>query len=1115
MGQTPSRIQIRRNGIVQARSNPPSFESQSLSEPSTSIPTPSSSSLSEPQIAGTAETKRTRRASLSHRILSSLAPRTSTPRTQTDSSATQASQRKKWRLSRRVSPSPAANVIAVREVAEPQDEQNGSQGPPADVESGKGKAREDEAVDDFPSAPEASTSPSPPLEDMISTTSDGGLVEPASDILVQPIPSISRHCSEEDEDEVVIAPTTELIDPSSQVHIPTVNQSEDPPFIPPIAPAGPQPHVGITAQPLGRQFPPAGTLVVVQGVVHTTDVSRASEANTANNNNSNNSNSMNDGNLAPPGIGRSSSVSRQRSSSTPGDRLRNRLSGILPRPSSMLPSVPLMSEDGTAVDRTAADYPQQLPVDTQSSTASLPAGTGSNTGAGPPTSETSSANSGSLSPSSIDVLGTLLSVAAAATAASLLTGTSEPIFSSGLAPLSQSPNQPPQSMSDRPLSPTPTGDAGRMRHVWSSLRDRLGLRTPGMGTPGADEGTGRPSPRDARELLLTEMARAFNLGLGLGRPPVVPGVANASGPAAPVVEATPANGGGTSDVPIMPPPGSFERFLIDLQSDLRVALAQDSVPIDTDGEGNDEGVGDENDHEGEHHETEDVPDGTSDNESYDTAASDIDDNMPELQSVSDEASTISDAHTARESPGTADDNLGRSGDPDLEIDNALVHDATATLPRIAHADTLSGEAGTGIGSQDASSGLSGSPAEPSLSSPSSGPPGVSSFTDSSTAAQEPVQTDMPFRIPRISPGSTSRTEHTPINWWRLYRFPAISAPASRSTQAHTIVQQGSAPQQQSHADGEGVQNAGAAPAVSSSLPSTPSEMSDTTHATPDADSTAGVPPSNGNEQRNVVIPVIVVGLQSVHAERQSPMPPHPPHHLHPHLHHQPPDFADERTTEGDMMDLDFGSESGMPLPTSAPIAPSELSPEDRQSRGRSWQSRAADAIRNLRPGRRAAVARQAALEPPGSRTFLIYVIGGYYPPDHQIITGGNLDSFEALWELAELLGQVKPPTVSKEDIDKSGLEVIKANSLEEYANEGRVATNCVDRCLICLDDYVPDDDLRILSCKHAFHQGCVDKWLQTGRNNCPACRSKGVDETSPSTEPSASSSTITPQPAAA
>ncbi|KAG1869010.1 hypothetical protein DFJ58DRAFT_766613 [Suillus subalutaceus] len=1074
MGQTPSRIQIRRNGISQARSNPPFSESQSSSEPSTSVPTPSSSSVSEPQIADIAETKRSRRTSLPHRLLSSLAPRTSTPRSRTGSSATQSSQRKKWRLSRRISKSRTANDITVGEVAEPQNERNGSQEPPADVESGKGKAKEDEAV--------------------VPTTSGGRLVEPASDISLQPIPSISRHCSEDDEDEVVIAPTSELIDPSPQVHVPTVNQSEGPPFMPPIAPAGPQSHVGTTTQPSGRQFPPAGTLVVVQGVVHTTDVSRASEVNIANNNNSNNTSPANDGNLEPPGIARSSSIARQRSSSTPGDRLRNRLSGILPRPSSMLPSIPLMSEDGAA-----ADYPQQLPVDMQSSTASLPVGTGPNAGAGPPTSETSSANTGSLSPSSIDVLGTLLSVAAAATAASLLTGTSEPIFSSGLAPLSQSPNQPPpQSMSDRPLSPTPTGDAG-------TLRDRLGLRTPGMGAPGADEGSGRPSPRDARELLLTEMARAFNLGLGLGRP------------ALPAAEPPSVNGGGTSDVPIMPPPGSFERFLVDLQSDLRVALAQDSVPVDADSEANDEGVGDEDNHEGERRETEDVPDGTSDNESYDTAASDIDDNMPELQSVSDEASTISDAHTARESPGTNDDNLGHSDDPDLEINNALVHDATATLPRIAHADTLSGEAGIDIGSQDASSGLSGSPTRPLSSPSSSGPPGVSSLTESSTVAQESAETDMPFRIPRISGGSTSRTEHTPINWWRLYRFPAITAPASRSTQAHTIVQQGSAPQPQPlpHVDGNGVQNTGGPPAAPSSLPFTPSEMSDTTHATSTADLTAGVQPSNGNEQRNVVIPVIVVGLQSVHAERQSPMPPHPPHHLHPHVHHQPPDFADERPTEGDMMDLDFGNESEMSSPTPAPLAPSEFPLEDtRQSRGRSWQSRAADAIRNLRPGRRAAVARQTASEPPGSRTFLIYVIGGYYPPDHQIITGGNLDSFEALWELAELLGQVKPPTASKEEIDKSGLEVIKANSLEEYAKDGRVATNCVDRCLICLDDYVPDDDLRVLSCKHAFHQGCVDKWLQTGRNNCPACRTKGVDnETNPSTEASASSSTLTPQPA--
>jgi len=164
-------------------------------------------------------------------------------------------------------------------------------------------------------------------------------------------------------------------------------------------------------------------------------------------------------------------------------------------------------------------------------------------------------------------------------------------------------------------------------------------------------------------------------------------------------------------------------------------------------------------------------------------------------------------------------------------------------------------------------------------------------------------------------------------------------------------------------------------------------------------------------------------------------------------------------------------------------------------RGRGWQSRAANAIRNLRPGRRTTPpGPQHSVTAPGSRTFLIYVIGGYYPPDHTIVTGGpnNFDSFEALLELADLLGQVKPPTASKEEIEKSGLEIIKAAQLSQHENDGKVSSNCLDRCLICLDDYQPEEDIRIMSCRHAFHKTCVDEWLQTGRNNCPACRTTGV-----------------------
>jgi len=52
------------------------------------------------------------------------------------------------------------------------------------------------------------------------------------------------------------------------------------------------------------------------------------------------------------------------------------------------------------------------------------------------------------------------------------------------------------------------------------------------------------------------------------------------------------------------------------------------------------------------------------------------------------------------------------------------------------------------------------------------------------------------------------------------------------------------------------------------------------------------------------------------------------------------------------------------------------------------------------------------------------------------------------------------------------------------------------QCLICLEDYKEEkeeeEEIRVMRCRHAFHRACVDTWLQTGKNNCPACRSTGV-----------------------
>jgi len=108
--------------------------------------------------------------------------------------------------------------------------------------------------------------------------------------------------------------------------------------------------------------------------------------------------------------------------------------------------------------------------------------------------------------------------------------------------------------------------------------------------------------------------------------------------------------------------------------------------------------------------------------------------------------------------------------------------------------------------------------------------------------------------------------------------------------------------------------------------------------------------------------------------------------------------------------------------------------------------------------------------------------------------------------LSTLLGPVKPPVATQEDLTSAGgvYRVVArdgtliAEPVGESSGLSNLAFGSEDRCLICLCDYEASEEIRQLGkCQHIYHRECIDEWLTTGRNSCPMCRGQGVDEKSP------------------
>ncbi|KDP26691.1 hypothetical protein JCGZ_17849 [Jatropha curcas] len=86
-----------------------------------------------------------------------------------------------------------------------------------------------------------------------------------------------------------------------------------------------------------------------------------------------------------------------------------------------------------------------------------------------------------------------------------------------------------------------------------------------------------------------------------------------------------------------------------------------------------------------------------------------------------------------------------------------------------------------------------------------------------------------------------------------------------------------------------------------------------------------------------------------------------------------------------------------------------------------------------------------------------------------------------------------PDEFPRENARMRTISITQFKSLTPHSNGGGSCSGgsrgAIVECCVCLCGFEAEEEVSELSCKHFFHRGCLDKWIDNKHSTCPLCRS--------------------------